>query len=440
MMRKACAVLILASALSGSASIPMDMIIHGNKLDGKDARKVFHVAMNFDRSQNATVLLSEYIQNVIAQVPPNKSIDSKQTLLEYLNKSMLDEVAALENYTERDVIKDARSRDFQCERIRQNTPMNLVDGMWGNSFIPDAVPKPYVAIVDKIRWEEQGEGDALKNHPYMWTQTYNSVGYSFPPTDSLEFSQHSDFEDKSFWNAALTAAVGRIGVPAWIPETLGMIAFLEMRSSAPCHKTIQHMKRHGLDFSYYQVHRSIDNPHDGHGVQALQAINDYLTNLASKKDQAEHSHRVYLGYHAFEFTIDAIDEAVDAHLPRGGCPQQHASGIVTRATTANEQGDVNSAIAGFIKRHSGAFHFHKKIGKEIFQDPAKMVAYLQQERCDLFEGTSPDESKFVRLFKHGCPMYGVGSWKDHAILKRFAAATWEMCTKANDSSNGVCKP
>ena len=31
--------------------------------------------------------------------------------------------------------------------------------MWANTFTPTAVPKKWQLLVEKIRWEEQGEGD-----------------------------------------------------------------------------------------------------------------------------------------------------------------------------------------------------------------------------------------------------------------------------------------
>lgn len=307
-------------------------------------------------------------------------------------------------------------------------------------FVPGAVPKPYTLIVDKIRFEEQGEGDLSKNHPYMWMRTAASVGYAFPPVESSDFAQRADFDDKAFWNAALSASVGRL--PNWIPETLGMIAFLEMRSSAPCHKQIQNMKWHGLDFSYYQVHRSIDNPHDGHGAQILQAIDAYVSEAGSSEEETERVRRIYRGYHAFEFTIDAIDEAVEHRLPTGGCPNASSAGADPQSVghdgerrSGEGQGSAERVIAitqgmeRFVERHAFAHVFHKGMTKNMLQQPSRMVQYLR-ERCDLFLPGDIEATKFLRLFRHGSPMYGVGaSESDVTLLRSFALLSQELCIK-----------
>mmetsp|Transcript_134858 Transcript_134858/g.336509 ORF Transcript_134858/g.336509 Transcript_134858/m.336509 type:complete len:448 (+) Transcript_134858:41-1384(+) len=412
------------------------------QLDGQQARGAFTVAMNFQGHKNETAILNAWVAAVLAQVPPSTAVTSKIALLRYLSDLMMDEVIALTNDTSADVVAKARDLNFQCERIRQNTPMNVVDGMWANMFVPGAVPKPYTLIVDKIRFEEQGEGDLNKNHPYMWMRTAASVGYTFPPVESSDFAQRADFDDKAFWNAALSASVGRL--PNWIPETLGMIAFLEMRSSAPCHKQIQHMKWHGLDFSYYQVHRSIDNPNDGHGAKILQAIDMYVSEAGSLEEEMDWVQRIYQGYHAFEFTIDAIDEAVEQRLPTGGCPE--AGSIVADAQSLDHDKEQSSGagqsnterviaitqgMERFIERHAFAYVFHKGVKKDIMRHPSRMVQYLR-ERCDLFLPGDIEATQFLRLFQHGGPMYGVGaSDSDVALLRSFASLSQELCIKLN---------
>ena len=63
--------------------------------------------------------------------------------------------------------------------------------MWANTFTPTAVPKKWQLLVEKIRWEEQGEGDLAKNHPYMWQQLTKSIGLSFPEPEAAGFATHS---------------------------------------------------------------------------------------------------------------------------------------------------------------------------------------------------------------------------------------------------------
>lgn len=305
--------------------------------------------------------------------------------------------------------------------------MNMVDGMWANTFVPDAEPGSWNLIVDRIRYEEQGEGNLSKNHPLMWQLTAASVGYRFPPTNSLAFAYDKGFADTSFLNPALTASVGR--VPGWVAEKLGMIAFLEMRSSAPCHVQIQHMKVHSLDFSYYQVHRSIDNPHDGHGAQILDAITAYLLDSHDEKDEVDRVQRILRGYHAFEFTIDIIDAAVERMLEGGGCPTQIVSREVPPAHTPTKDTFVNgSSMVKFLAKHSHAFAFHRGQTRRALQNPEHMMSYLM-ERCDLFQAGGVEHTKFLKLFRHGGPMYGVGDDADRAALREFAVSAQQKCIR-----------
>lgn len=312
--------------------------------------------------------------------------------------------------------------------------MNMVDGMWANTFVPDAVPKPWVVIVDKIRFEEQGEGDLAKNHPYMWNRTAASVGFAFPPVAAEAFALHPGFDDRAFWNAALTASVGRLH--GWVPEKLGMIAFVEMSSSSPCHKQIQHMKAHGLDFSYYQVHRSIDNPHSGHGAQIFEAIKGYLSEASGVGQERDWSQRVCRGYHAFEYTIDAIDAAVAERTPSGGCPKPSTpsstctASAATVPATEEHHARIVRDMEHFVERYPQAHLFHRGEPRRLLQQPGEMVRYLMQ-RCELFRPGETSATGFMRLFAPGGPMYGIGSTsEDRSVLSEFASMVQRSCNES----------
>jgi len=476
---------------AGVARVP-DGAAAGPRLDGQHARLAFHTALNFDNTEAQRGILNSWVASVIAHVgPPSEDhVLSKSGLLSYLRSLMTDEIASMSKYAHVDIASYAGTRDFQCEHIRQSTPMNSVDGMWANMFVPDTVPRPYTLIVDKIRFEEQGEGDLKKNHPWMWGQTAASVGFEFPPVASRDFAYNSDFRDQSFWNAALTASVGRLH--GWIPETLGMIAFLEMRSSASCHRQVLFMKHHGIDFSYYQVHRSIDNPHTGHGSQILDAIDDYMSGFASPEEEQEMALRIYKGYHSFEFTIHAVYEAIEEHLPTGGCPGKKspradsACSVDSNRSAINQQpsalsigsdrfatrqnyaassdnsnrspashqpvilgvassrsangtapgtpvaysteriAELDKAMEQFIARHPLAYAAHRGPEHKLLQTPGVMVSYLRR-RCQLFPAGSLSDTPFLRLFDFGGPMYGVGTRDDRALLQEFAGLNQYLC-------------
>lgn len=410
-------------AMSANVSCLESFEILREPLLEQRAREVFHVAMNYGGTSQERQLLDQYIKDVLDSTKVPQNIESSHMLHQYLQRLMLDEVQALRNYTPEMVRENAGTLEFQCERIRQNTPMNMVDGMWANTFVPDAVPDPWTLIVDRIRYEEQGEGNMSKNHPFMWQRTAASVGYNFPPINSLEFAYLKQFANKSFLNAALTASVGR--VPGWVPEKLGMIAFLEMRSSAPCHKQIQHMKVHGLDFSYYQVHRSIDNPHDGHATQIMDAIDAFMLGSSNRQEEIGRIQGIIRGYHAFEFTIDAIDAAVDEMLEHGGCPTQSMNDANRLVQPPSR---TESSMLHFLTKHSHAFHFHRGPEHEALKDPETMILHLKG-RCELFQPGKVEHTRFLQLFRHGGPMYGVGDHADHAVLKEFAASVQQKCAR-----------
>ena len=137
------------------------------------------------------VVLRRYLEEALAQVRAlqakqrrESTFGSVRQLAAHIRELADAELRTVPGYREAEARRDAPSRDVVCERIRQETPANLVDGMWANTFAPTSVPTRWQLMVEKIRWEEQGEGELEKNHAYMWTQLLSQVGPpALPPPE-----------------------------------------------------------------------------------------------------------------------------------------------------------------------------------------------------------------------------------------------------------------
>ena len=159
------------------------------RVDNMTAREVFALGINYHGEEAEATVLRRYLVEALAQVRAKKQFEVASTfgsvrqLIAHIRKLADAELSTVPTYTTADARRDAPTRDVVCERIRQETPANLVDGMWANTFTPTSVPKKWQLLVEKIRWEEQGEGVLEKNHAYIWQELTRSVGLRFPPAE-----------------------------------------------------------------------------------------------------------------------------------------------------------------------------------------------------------------------------------------------------------------
>jgi len=315
-----------------------------------------------------------------------------------------------------------------------------VDGMWANTFAPKSVPKRWQLLVDKIRWEEQGEGVLDKNHAFMWMQLVNDMDFGIPDVESKEFILHKRFSNRSFINPALATAFGHL--PGYWPEKLGAIAYFETMSTPFSHRSIQQLRLHGIDPAWYVVHRSIDNPVNGHSATILDAIVDYVESEAGKAGnragkssaEAQLAQRVFFGFLLYETSFTMLESAAKDRLEAGAmCPGGGDDEDVDLAVSAAREAfnPEEEWMLQFVRRFAqAASKFHKRnvsdlrdatatrLGELMVSDPEEFLRHIAS-RCDLVSSSAPAQSRLLTLFDFGGPMYGVATPEDRRHIERW---------------------
>ena len=454
-------------------------------VDGLKPREVFHVGINFRGEEAEASLLRRYLEEALAQVRAKPkfaeaaAFGSVRQLVSHIRTLADAEMSTVPTYREEAARKDAPSKDVVCERIRQETPANSVDGMWANTFTPTSIPKRWQLLVEKIRcacarglaplrlptvarprrWEEQGEGELEKNHAYIWRQLTRSIGLRFPQTEDAAFAAHAELADESFVNPALATAFANLH--GYWPEKLGAIAYFETMSSPFSHRSAQQLRLYGVDPSFYVVHRSIDNAKNGHAATILEAIVDYVDSTAygastaarggrlgaageasgaqpihasgagapGAPSEAELVARVFAGFLLYELSFSMLDAVAATRLAEGAtCPDEDFEwmvGFVRRfadeASPFHKRNVTSPPAAVAVQADGSAVDEpapHVRLGELMLEDPAAFVRHVS-ERCDLINAGVPESSKLLRYFGFGGPMYGVATADDLQHIERW---------------------
>jgi hypothetical protein len=386
-------------------------------VDGLSPRDVFHIGINYKGGDANASVLRRFLDATLASVRnmPSfnlaASFNSAKQLVSHIKQLADAEIASVTAYGPEQARRDAPTKDYICERIRQETPANLVDGMWANTFTPSSVPERWQLLVEKIRWEEQGEGDLEKNHCYMWRKLTDSLHFGLPKVESREYADLPELSPRAFVNPSLATAFGHLH--GYWPEKLGAIAYFETMSTPFSHRSAHQLRVHGVDPAWYVVHRSIDNGITGHSAMILDAIVDYIDGEVKRTGGnhtygAELARRVFAGFLLYESSFMLVDEAVRERMDSGnaGCPDPGFAWMVE-----------------FVRRFANeATFFHKRnvshtdnatvrLGELMLSSPADFVRHMAG-RCDLVKPDRPAESLLVKHFEFGGPMYGVASTED----------------------------
>src|ERR1019366_3369207 len=185
-------------------------------------------------------------------------------------------------------------------RIRQFTPLNLLDGAWLRN-IANAGPTDDVhALLFSIWMDGVGEGGVSRNHCNIYLDLCHSVGYSPAPLDSWEFAFDPELLDGAFTVPTFELAISQF-TEEYFPEILGMTLQLEWEVVGL--KPTRHLfERFGLNPHFYVMHIGIDNAVNGHGRRALDAVLLYLRSERERGGVAAEQRawrRVWNGYVAF---------------------------------------------------------------------------------------------------------------------------------------------
>jgi len=188
------------------------------------------------------------------------------------------------------------------ERIRQLAPFNQLDGSWLEKATKAGPITDINSYLFEIWSDEIGNGDPAQNHANVYTDLMHSAGIYLPPLNSRAYSDHPDFWEASFSSPAYQAAIAQFP-ESFYPELLGMTLYLEWEAIyLPA--MVKLYNYHGYNSLFYRLHVAIDNPVNGHGARARDAVIRYLDHVraeSGEREMQEHWRRVWNGYLAFKF-------------------------------------------------------------------------------------------------------------------------------------------
>jgi len=188
------------------------------------------------------------------------------------------------------------------ERIRQLAPFNQLDGAWLEKAVKAGPIDDINSYLFEIWSDEIGNGDPAQNHANVYTDLMHSAGIYLPPLDSRAYAQHPSFWEASFNGPSYQSAIAQFP-ETYFPELLGMTLYLEWEANfLPA--MVKLYDYHGYSPLFYRLHVAIDNPVNGHGARARDAVVRYLDHVRSEsgdQEMQEHWRRIWDGYIAFGF-------------------------------------------------------------------------------------------------------------------------------------------
>jgi hypothetical protein len=185
-------------------------------------------------------------------------------------------------------------------RIKQFTPLNLLDGAWLRNIGKTGPTDEVRALLFSVWMDEFGDGEVSKNHCNIYLDLCHSVGFYPPDLSSREFAFSTDFLDSAFTVPTFELAISEF-TEEYYPEILGMTLQLEWEvlGLKPTRDLLAGL---GLNPHFYVMHIGIDNAVNGHGRRALDAVLLYLQTIqeAGGTDAVNKAwRRIWNGYVAF---------------------------------------------------------------------------------------------------------------------------------------------
>ncbi len=288
------------------------------------------------------------------------------------------------------------------ERIRQLAPFNQLDGSWLEKIAQAGPSNEVQGYLFEIWSDEIGNGDPAQNHANVYTDLLHSAGIYLPPIASRAYADNPSIWDSSYTSPAYQSAIAQFP-ETYAPELLGMTLYLEWEAIfLPA--MVKLYEYHGYNPLFYKLHVAIDNPVNGHGAKARDAVTRYLDHVreeSGEREMQEHWRRVWNGYLAFAFI--------------GGGDWQY---YFTNPRTLEER--VLDMFAQ--KRHYAQLnHGERRIGPNFinnwFDEPD---AFLQQlVQSDLITPGDAKNSRIFTTMEFGGPMLKVFSAQDKELLAQY---------------------
>ena len=220
-----------------------------------------------------------FLQDALQQVQPDdcELPESPHDLLAWMHNSAQLAGANYRAYLERRKAGEPR-RYFQNRAhalyfLRQVAPTKLVDGAWLYGVLAHW-QNPRFSHLIATYVEELGEGQADKNHVFLYRKLLENHGLALNPG--------ADLLDGSYTQGAVQLALG-CNAADFLPEIIGFNLGYEQ---LPLHLLITSFELNelGIDPYYFTLHVTVDNADTGHARRAVQAVLDNLPPGAGRDD------------------------------------------------------------------------------------------------------------------------------------------------------------
>lgn len=298
-----------------------------------------------------------------------------------------------------------RTPERIMERIRQLAPFNQLDGSWLERIAKAGPIDDVQSFLFEIWSDEIGGGDPTKNHANIYTDLMHAAGIYLPPLNSRAFAFHPDLWESSFVSPAYQSAAA-LFPETFYPELLGMTLYLEWEAIyLPA--IVKLYKYFGYPSLFYELHVAIDNPVNGHGARARDAVLRYLNDIRVKggeQEMQDHWRRVWDGYLAFKFV------GSDEWLYRFTNPLTLDERMVDMVRSKRRYGQLNHAD----RRFAG------NLLNDWFDQPEEFLAAMAAS--ELIVRGDPERSAFFRVVGQNGPMLKVFTDKELGLWREWIAA------------------
>ena len=347
------------------------------RFDLIEAREHFYYLMNIESYPEylptARALGREYFARARTEVEPNLQAFGAD-YYEFFRYDPVTFEARLEKIYERErraaevsdpVLGSGTENVFNSperivQRIRQLAPFNQLDGSWLERITKSGPINDVQSFLFEIWSDEIGNGDPAQNHANVYTELMKSAGIYLPPLNSRAYADHADLWPGSFSSPAYQSATA-LFPEAFYPELLGMTLYLEWEAVfLPA--MVKLYDYYGYNSLFYRLHVAIDNPVNGHGARARDAVVRYLNDIrsAGEEEMQEYWRRVWDGYLAFKFVGD----------------QDWEYRFANPATIDERMADMLNAKRRYAQLNHGTRRFAGNYLNDWFDEPEQFLRVL----------------------------------------------------------------
>ena len=295
-----------------------------------------------------------------------------------------------------------RTASQVLERIRQLAPFNQLDGSWLEKIAQAGPTNEIQGYLFEIWSDEIGNGDPSQNHANIYGDLLHSAGIYLPPIASRAYADDPTIWDSSYVSPAYQSAVAQFP-ETYAAELLGMTLYLEWEA-VYLPAMVKLYRYHGYNSLFYDLHVAIDNPVNGHGARARDAVARYLDHVreeSGEREMQEHWRRIWNGYLAFAF-VGGGDWRYNFTNPRT---------LEERVLEMFEQ------KGHYAQLNHGPRRLGPNALNDWFDEPDAFLQQLLQS--DLIAPGDAKNSRIFTLLEFAGPMFKVFSAQDKELLTEY---------------------